>query len=304
MATAQHINVSNGVPPIPSTATGVHTNEAGQRPAPQAPAAPAAPAAPQVPEGFQLPPTPQGFVPATQVQPGAIPPVPAQPAQPAQPAAPAVAPTYANFDTTTIEDPGLRAAADLFKSVGAAKGLDIDRAIGRAIDSGNVADIDLVYLAQTGGQDAQNLIQMAQSLVTQAGAYQERTVSNLHAAAGGKANFDAAVAVFNQSAPPATKHAVKALLDSGNPTNIQNAGQMLIDFARQSGALVQPGQGFQNPAAAQPSQQVVGTTPGQFKEALAELNQKYANRRDSEAYLTARNELYRARQIGYDAGLR
>lgn len=228
-----------GVPPVPAGAT---TNE-GRPPAssmtpgfvsqPAAPA-PAAPAAAAQPTAGTF----------TQADLDAA--VKAALAGTAAPAAPTGAPTITPGaavnvgELSTATDPVLKSMTDMFTASGT--GIDLDRAIGKALVYGDAALIDIAYLTEKGGANAANLSIMAKAIVSRVVDQAAAGEQAAFAAAGGKAQWQAAAGVFDQKAPAHTKLVVKSMLDSGNPELIAAASKTIVEFASGSGFVpVAPG---------------------------------------------------------------
>jgi hypothetical protein len=226
----------------------------------------------QVPtNGFGVPPAPPGATtnegrpPASSMTPGFV--VPAAPA-----AAPVAAPTAGTYTKADLDaavaaalagkaapaaaaptgapvltpgaavnvgelnvasDPVLKGMTDMFAASGT--GIDLDRAIGKALVYGDAALIDTAYLTEKGGAQAANLALMAKAIVGRVVDQAAAGEQAAFAAAGGKAQWQAAAGVFDQKAPAHTKLVVKSMLDSGNPELIAAASKTIVEFASGSG---------------------------------------------------------------------
>lgn len=223
---AEAIAVSGlNIPPVPAGAE-VRTREgvppqnvlpdyASQLPAP-APAAPAAPAA-----SVAADPTLTALLAALSAQ-GA--PAPAAVAAPVQeiPAG--------------NGDPVLTSLTSILSS----SGLDVQRAIGNALAHGEVSLIDERYIREAGGANAQHLLNVAKGLIDHSVRESDAAASAVYAAAGGQANWHAALGSFEAAAPAHLKTVIKSLFDSGNKSSIDAATKTVLEFAKASGGLVQP----------------------------------------------------------------
>lgn len=175
------------------------------------------------------------------------------------------------FDVNTLQDPVLRSMGQMIQVVG--KDLDLNRVLGNALAHQDPSLIDIAYLVEKGGANASQIAQMAQSLVASVNAVSARTTQEVYAAAGGEAAWNAATAVFNQSAPAAYKQVVAQMLDSGDPSKIQAAAQTIVQYGQQSGRMPQPAQGLgQLPNGALGGG--TGLSAAEFQAALQDLNAK------------------------------
>lgn len=175
------------------------------------------------------------------------------------------------FDVNTLQDPVLRSMGQMIQVVG--KDLDLSRVMGNALAHQDPSLIDIAYLVEKGGAQAGQIAQMAQSLVASVGAVSERTTQEVYASAGGQAQWNAATAVFNQSAPPAYKEVVTQMLNSGDPGKIRAAAQTIVEFGAQGGYMPNPAQGIGNMANAGLGGGA-GLSAQEFQTALQELNGK------------------------------
>jgi hypothetical protein len=192
----------------------------------------------------------------------------------------------------SIDDPIIKSMATVMQTVG--KGVDMDRAIGKAIEDGRTDLIDVAYLREVGGANAQDLITIATGLVNAVAAKSASVSNEVHALAGGQANWDAGVAVFNQAAPSELRLVVAQMLDSGKEQLIKAGAKMVVEFSKNSGKLpnVNPllQSGASAPAAAQALDKVAFQT---------ELRKLDPNSRD---FQSQREQLFARRQLGRQLG--
>lgn len=281
--------------------------------------------------GFSVPPVPAGAevtqhsreqpqhqLPPQNQQPGFVPPAqtpaPAQQPAPAPAAASAVDPTIAALLAALSGQPSAAAPSTPTPAPTAAapapasgdplvssltgilsgSGVDVNRAIQNAIEYGDVNLIDRAYLESVGGKSADHLIRVAESLVQHDIRTDAAALQAAHTAAGGQANWNAATAAFNASAPAHMQQVVSVMANSGNPAQIQAATQMVVEFARANGAAIVPA-GLIQAQAGMANQQALS------KEAFqAELLKLDRNARD---YEQRRGELFGRRQIGKRQGM-
>ena len=269
-----------------------------------------APPAGGAPNGNPIPIPPQVTAPAPDATPAAAAPAPAgldaaiaamtaaiQSITPATPAAqaavePAVESSLNGYDVNSIEDPIIKSMATVMQTVG--KGVDMDRAIGKAIEDGRTDLIDVAYLREVGGANAQDLITIATGLVNAVAAKSASVSNEVYTLAGGQANWDAGVAVFNQAAPSELRLVIAQMLDSGKEQLIKAGAKMVVEFSKNSGKLpnVNPllQSGASAPAAAQALDKVSFQT---------ELRKLDPNARD---FQSQREQLFARRQLGRQLG--
>ncbi len=283
--------------------------------------------------GFGVPPLPTTAQPsgnpqppsAASMQPGFVTP-PAAPAA-AQPAAPAAAPAGATYTQAQVDaiiaaslggaaapaapqvnpgagitPPQLTAGASdpVLSSMTAmltasAPGLDIDRAIGKALAYGDPALIDLAYMGEKGGANAQHLIVMAKALVERVQVQAAAGEQAVFAAAGGKDAWHAAAGVFDKNAPAHVKQVVKMMIDSGNASQMEAGAKMVVDFGKNSGLMpTAPGLVHAGAGGA-------GTAQALSREEFQTLHFKLnPNDRD---YNLQRDQLLQRRQLGKSLGM-
>lgn len=213
--------------------------------------------------------------------------------KPAEPVpAPAGEESLNNFDASTLEDPVLRSMATVMQTVG--KGLDMDRVLAKAIETGNPEFIDVAYLKEKGGENANELITIAQGIVKSVGERAQSIATSIHSLAGGEANWNASTGVFNQRAPVELRTVVATMLDSGKENLITAAAKMVVEFSKGSGFVpnVQPTleSGFASVPAAQ------ALSKDEFQAELRKLNPNDRN------YIAVRGELFARRNMGKQLG--
>lgn len=212
--------------------------------------------------------------------------------EPAAPA-PAADSTLNGYDVNSIDDPIIKSMATVMQTVG--KDIDLDRAIGKAISDGRADLIDIAYLREKGGANAADLITIATGLVN-AVAEKSAAVSNeVHALAGGQAQWDAGVAVFNQAAPQELRLVVAQMLDSGKEQLVKAGAKMVVEFSKNSGHLpsVNP---LLNTGASAPAAAAQALDKAGFQAELRKLNPQD---RDFNAQ---REQLFARRQLGRQLG--
>lgn len=122
-----------------------------------------------------------------------------------------------------------------------APALDVHRAIGAALASGDISRIDKAYIAEAGGAHAAHLQAVAEQMVSHVQRQAADATTKAHAAAGGQPQWLAATAAFNTQAPTHIRALVSSMLDSGNPESIGHAISTIVDYAKNSGLVAVPG---------------------------------------------------------------
>lgn len=211
------------------------------------------------------------------------------------------APQPAQVDTTPApfdfaedmgNDPVLASLNGILAST--APGLDLERAIGKALQYGRADLIDTAYLNEKGGANAAHLQTLAKAIVERVNEQAVGATQAVYAAAGGKAQWDAAAAVFDKSAPAHLKTVIAKLLDSGNRDGVEQASKAVLDYVRQGGlvptkaGLVQAG--GQNLGGGQ------AMGKAEFQAAHAKLDP------NSRTYQQDRNALFARRAAGKQLG--
>ena len=192
------------------------------------------------------------------------------------------------YDVESIEDPILKSMATVLKTVG--KGVDLDRAIGRAISEGRVDLIDVAYLKENGGVNSNELITIAQGLVQAVQAKGAAVTDSVHKLAGGEAQWDAGVAAFNAQAPQELRVVVAQMLNSNKENLIQAGAKLVVEFSKNSGALPNVNANIAAGASSLPAAQALSKV--EFQDELRKLNPQ------DRAFESQRKELFARRALG------
>lgn len=283
MADAIQIAVpGGGVPPMP-----------GQSAAP-APAGvpPLPPAAQQVP-GYVNPAQPAGqFSQADMDRAVAAALAASKVAAPA--AAPAAAPTTpAAPITSEADDAVLSAYSESFQAIG--QGIDLERAIGKALQFGKPELIDSAYIAEKGGAHAKQLEVIAKAIVERVQSQAQAGATAAHDIAGGPDNWNAASAAFNSAAPEHLKQVVIEMINSGKPERIKAGAKLVVEYA-QSGGLVAKAPGMVQAGVAG-GMPVQALSKAEYQAARLKLDKQDRN------YATQAAALFTQRQAGVARGL-
>ena len=199
-----------------------------------------------------------------------------------------------DFDVAGMDDPILKSMATVMQTVG--KGIDMDRALGKAIQNGRVDLIDVAYIREKGGENADQLVTIAQGLVNAIEAKSAASTAKVHNLAGGEQNWNASIAAFNIGAPLELRTVVGQMLDSGKENLIEAGAKLIVEFGKgKSGLLPEVGRTVNGGAASLPAAQALSKE--QFQTELRKLNT------NDRTYESARGELFSRRQLGKQLGL-
>lgn len=197
------------------------------------------------------------------------------------------------YDVGSIDDPIIRSMATVMQTVG--KGVDLDRALGHAIETGRVDMVDAAYLREVGGENAEQLIAIAQGLVQAIEAKGTAVTAGVHALAGGEAGWNTSVAAFNTGAPQELRMVVAQMLDSNKENMIQAGAKLVLEFAKASGRVPNITPGLRTGAASAPQGQALDKEG--FQAELRKLNPQ------DRQFNSARQELFARRQLGRNMGI-
>jgi len=215
------------------------------------------------------------------------------PAPEAQATTPPATGSLNTYDVSSIDDPILKSMATVMQTVG--KGIDMDRALGKAIENGRIDLIDSAYLREAGGANAEELITIAKGIVQAVEAKGQQVTKDSHALAGGEPLWNASLAAFNTKAPQGLRIVIAQMLDS-NQDNLVKAGtKMIVEFGKTSGTVPTANPLLQSGASAMPQAQALDKVG--FQEELRKLNPQA---RDFEQ---RRGELFSRRDLGRKLGM-
>lgn len=251
-------------------------------------------------------------VPEPTVEPSALPPgIPntsapprmpdVQPVKPAEPTA-VSEDSDADFDIDTGNS-ALDTAIAAFVSVTGAKPADLDRAVTKAIQYGNVDLIDRAFINEKFGKYSEQAFSLAEAAVKENLRTQQESIAQskqtVYTAAGGEQQWNQAVSVFNTSANPTIKAAVKALMDQGN---IAGGAELLLNSVKDSGLLPNVNPTLQGGGAV--SGAAGALTAAQFQTELATLRTEAGNRSfETGPVATKYNSLIARRTAGKKLGI-
>ena len=180
--------------------------------------------------------------------PGVTSPAPvAQPVAPVAPVAPVVAPVVpvvpvipvaakdepvSAVEAMNTGNAALDTAVNVFTTMTKATDADLERAAGKALEYSNADLVDMVFIKERFGEHADHAVQLIKAAVAEKGNIVARQTAEVHQLAGGQANWEAALSVYQTNAPDYIKAAVVALMDSGKA---KEGTQMLLQFATSQG---------------------------------------------------------------------
>lgn len=196
------------------------------------------------------------------------------------------------FDVSSIDDPIIRSMATVMQTVG--KDLDLDRVLGKALAYGDISLIDEAYLRDSAGANAPQLAEIARGIVQAVEAKSSAVTAAVYAEVGGEAEWNSAVAAFNQSAPAELRMTIAQMLDSTNEQFIKAGAKIVAEFGKSSGMIPQTGAPLLNTAAAGMAGQ--GLSKVEFQAELRKLTP------DTPGYEEAREALFVRRSLGKRAG--
>lgn len=175
-----------------------------------------------------------------------------------------------------------------------APSIDLNRAIGKALEYEDLALIDVAYIKEAGGANAAHVETVAKSLVQTCLAAAEEAVQGVYRAAGGEAQWNAAAAAFNKSAPEHLKAVVGPLVKSGDPKKIAAGVKFVLEFAQKEGHVATPAELVQGGQGAPASSQAL--SKAEFQTELRKLDPQ------SRTFIQDRQELFRRRSLGKQLG--
>lgn len=197
-----------------------------------------------------------------------------------------------SYDVAGIDDPIIRSMATVLQTVG--KDIDLNRAIGAALERGDASLVDVAYLKEKGGANAEQLITISKEIVKAVEAKATEITARVHALAGNEDAWNASAASFNQAAPQELRLVVKQMLDSKQPNLIEAGAKIVVQFGKNSGMIPNPAPLVQTGAASMPS--ATAMDKYEFQAELRKLDPQ------DRQYTQKRNELFARRQLGKKLG--
>lgn len=176
---------------------------------------------------------------------------------------------------------------------------DLERIAGAAIAAGDISKLDYQYLYENFKDHAQAIIQLAGAVLEAKSQTDAQLTNAVYALAGGEANWNAAVGMFNQVAPDYMKTVVKTMIDSGK---VQEGAKVLMEFVSSAGVV---------PHGTEPNVTTVargmgntGLSAAEFKAEMQKLKQEAGNRSLESGQFAGRyNDLLTRRAQGRQLGM-
>ena len=227
--------------------------------------------------------TPENKVPTQQ-------PAAPQPAPAAQPA------TTINFQSSIT---ALDAAINSIAGIAGATDADLQRALGVALERGDVTLIDKAFIAEKFGTQAAAFNTLAESVVTDVKSRTEQQQAKVNQAivevAGDQATWEKHRDAFKQTAPEHIQVAARAMLDSG----LVKEGIQFVMQHTQGNVLANAG----NLVGGLPANHAAGLSADEFRTQMSELKKEAGNRSlETGPFRERYDNLIKQRQIGRQAG--
>lgn len=209
---------------------------------------------------------------------------------------PTSVPELSDVDLMT-GDPALDVNVRLFTQLTGAKASDFERAIGNAVRYGDESLIDAAFIRERFGDKADMATELAKAYLAGVTTRAQSAVQSVYALAGGEAAWGVARDAFNSIAPEHVKVAARALADSGRATD---AAKLVLDYARQSGAVVTQGNLLQGGGSGLVGQAL---TAAEFSTEYKKLREQYKGRSlEQGPAKAAYDDLLRRREQGRKLG--
>lgn len=151
------------------------------------------------------------------------------------------APTPANLNNLDVEalgDEFISAQVQLLKSY--LPDLDLEKALGRALEYGDKSLIDGFYIREVAGDRAGDVVRHLESLYDNAEQRTQELANEIVQLAGGQDRWQSAVNSFNAKAGEGVKRIVRELLSSYNQRDYLEAAQVVLNYATTEGGINQP----------------------------------------------------------------
>lgn len=196
--------------------------------------------------------------------------------------------------TTKVDDPvatadidtgskALDIAVRTFIASTNASQVDIERATAKAIEYNDAGLIDEAFLRERFGDRAAEAKAIAEAVIEQADVKRQQLVQSVYSTAGGKEGWESALALYKEHAPKGLQKALQMMFDSGDDSAVQEAANLVVEFANNSGLVVK-GAGSRQ-VAGSGSADSQGLSAREFQAAMAKLNPGSRSYRDDYARL-------------------
>lgn len=147
-------------------------------------------------------------------------------------------PNLNNLDVEALGDEYISAQVSLLKSY--LPDLDLEKALGRALEYGDKNLIDAFYIREVAGDRAADVVRHLESLYDNAESRTQELANEIVQLAGGQDRWQTAVNSFNAKAGEGVKRIVRELLSSYNQKDYLEAAQVVLNYAKTEGGINQP----------------------------------------------------------------
>lgn len=184
------------------------------------------------------------------------------------------------------------AVKSFIKTSGATQA-DLERATALAIEYGDAKFIDRAFLKERFGDSAEDAIALAEAVLDQANVGKQQLVDSVYATAGGKEQWDQALAVYKELATPGLQKVLKTMFDSGDAAAVKEAAALVVEYAKNSGAITKGGNRV---TASQSASGAQGISAAEMTAAINKLNPSSRN------YAADYTRLIELRKLGKSLG--
>ena len=207
-------------------------------------------------------------------------------------------PTGGLNDITTddIDDPSIKRIVQLVDTH--YPHLDRQRIMGKALEFGDPDFIDVNYLRDQIGDQADILIPFLEEIVETSQQSYESLVQGIYQEVGGQERWQGIAQVFTQTAPASIRNVAKQLIDSQDINQISQGIRLILDYSEQSGIAPKPPRLIQGQGFTQGGGQALSAED--FKAELAKIGSRNSNPRNYDKLVT---ELRQRRALGIELGL-
>lgn len=151
---------------------------------------------------------------------------------------PAPAQDLNTLDVEALGDEYISAQVSLLKSY--LPDLDMNKALGKALEFGDKNLIDGFYIREVAGDRAEDVIRHLSSLYDNAESRTNELANEIVQLAGGQERWQSAVSAFNAKAGAGVQRIVRELLSSYNQKDYIEAAQVVLNYASTEGGVNQP----------------------------------------------------------------
>ena len=176
--------------------------------------------------------------------------------------------------------------------------LDRQRIMGKALEFGDPDFIDVNYLRDQIGDQADILVPFLEEIVEATQQGYESLVQDIYKEVGGQERWQGIAQVFTQTAPASIRNVAKQLIDSQDLDQIGQGIRLILDYSEQSGIAPKPPRLIQGQGFTQGGGQALSAED--FKAELAKIGSRNSNPRNYDKLVT---ELRQRRALGIELGL-